>query len=225
MILSDRDIRRYLEEGKIKIEPAPNLERQLGPCSIDLRLGRTFRVFARTEFPFIDLRNPSTARRLTREVRVEPGHSFVIHPGDFVLASTMEWLEIPDDILARLEGRSSLGRLGIHVHSTASVFYPGWAGTATMELGNLGVMPVALYPGIRVCAFTFSKLSSPAEVPYGAKRHHKYHGQRGPEASRIWTEVEGELEELVASGSQLALFGAQEPTGQPQIAAKDEREE
>ena len=120
-----------------------------------------------------------------RKVVISEGEAFTIQPGDFVLAATVETLEISDDIMARLEGRSSLARIGIIVHSTAGLFDPGWVGTATLELGNLGRMPVMLYPGMRICAFTFSKLSSPSRVPYKQKPGNKYSGQIEPEASRF----------------------------------------
>lgn len=119
------------------------------------------------------------------DVLVPEGQSFILQPGDFVLATTMESFRLPNDLLARLEGRSSLGRLGIVVHSTASIFEPGWDGVIVMELGNLGRIPVALYPGMRVCALTFEELSTPADVPYSHKKSAKYFGQTKPEASRI----------------------------------------
>ncbi len=202
MILSDRDIRKYLEEGKIRIDPKPNLQRQLGSCSVDLRLGYRFRIFEHSKHPFIDLRDKQTTQKVTSEIVVKRGEPFIMHPGEFVLASTLERIELPDNILGRLEGRSSLGRLGIIVHSTASVFDPGWDGTATMELGNLGLLPVALYPGMRICAFTFQLLSSSVDVPYKMKKGNKYAGQLGPEESRISQEVEDDLRELER---QLAL--------------------
>ena len=122
------------------------------------------------------------------EVIVRDDESFILQPGDFVLATSIESLTLPNNLLARLEGRSSLGRLGIVVHSTASVFDPGWEGVVVMELGNLGRMPVALYPGMRVCALTFEELSSNAEVPYNKKKSAKYVGQKTPEASKIGEE-------------------------------------
>ncbi|MBI3976933.1 MAG: dCTP deaminase [Chloroflexi bacterium] len=185
MILSDRDIRLALAEGRIRIDPTPDLATQLGSCSIDLRLGNTFRVFEHSRFPYIDLRQPEAIAEFMRQIDVPAGDPFVMQPGGFALATTVEWLELADDLVARLEGRSSLGRLGIIVHGTASVFDPGWVGHPTIELGNFGVMPVALYPGMRICSFTFEQLSSPAEVPYWKKRGNKYAGQRGPEASKL----------------------------------------
>ena len=206
MILSDRDLRKVLKEGKIKVTPADGLEKRIGPDGIDLRLGNTFLVFERNKQPYIDLRRPETAKGTTRQIVVKTGEPFIIHPNELVLASTLERITISDDLLGRLEGRSSLGRLGIIVHSTASIFHPGWDGTATMELGNLGVMPVALYPRMRVCMFTFERMSSPVERPYGSGKT-KYQGQTGPLPSNVWDELEDELkEEELERGVQAGLF-------------------
>lgn len=185
MILSDKHIKEALQAGRIRITPEIDYQTQLGSCSIDLRLGRTFRIFEYSRFPYFDLGTNDALAEYTREVILDDGQPFVIQSGGFVLASTMEWVELADDLAARLEGRSSLGRLGIIVHSTAGLFDPGWAGQVVIELGNLGVMPVALYPGMRICALTFEQVSSPVEVPYRQKPGNKYAGQRGPTASRI----------------------------------------
>ena len=190
MVLSDVDIRRYISEEKIKITPKPDLGTQLGSCSIDFRLGNTFRVFEHSKYPFIDLKEKIDADDLMRKVDVSDGEAFTMQPGEFVLAATHEKLELADDVMARLEGRSSLGRLGIIVHSTAGLFDPGWVGNATLELGNLGRMPVKLYPGMRICAFTFEQLSSPSSMPYRIKPANKYAGQDGPETSRFAEDVE-----------------------------------
>lgn len=188
MILSDRDIKNALVNKRIIISPKPDLATQLGSCSIDLRLGRQFRIFDHSKFAFIDPKNPALASTMMKDVVVKADEAFMLQPCDFVLATTMESLTLPDDLLARLEGRSSLGRLGIVVHSTASVFDPGWRGMIVMELGNMGRMPVALYPGMRICALTFEELSSPADVPYYKKKSAKYIGQNKPEASKIGEE-------------------------------------
>ncbi|MBI3577068.1 dCTP deaminase [Candidatus Gottesmanbacteria bacterium] len=185
MILSDRDIKKAFSSGRIKISPKPNLKTQLGSCSVDLRLGDSFRVFNHSSFPYIDPNNPKPVKDMMKEVKVKKGESFVLQPGDFVLATTMESFKLPDNLLARLEGRSSLGRLGIVVHSTASIFEPGWNGVVVMELGNLGRMPVAVYPGMRVCALTFEELTSSVDVPYNKKKSAKYIGQQTPLPSRI----------------------------------------
>lgn len=190
MVLSNVDIKKYMREGKIKITPEPDLDTQLGSCSIDFRLSNTFRVFEHSKYPYIDLKKKVDVDDLMRRVDVPDGEGFTMQPGEFVLAATQEKLELADDVMARLEGRSSLGRLGIIVHSTAGLFDPGWVGKATLELGNLGRMPVILYPGWRICAFTFEQLSSPSSMPYRIKPANKYAGQDGPETSRFAEDVE-----------------------------------
>jgi len=185
MILSDRDIKKALESGKIKITPKINYKEQLGSCSIDLRLGSVFRVFNHSKLPYIDPRNKNLSENLTKKVIVKKGEPFVMQPDEFVLATTLEKIELSDDLLGRLEGRSSLGRLGITIHSTAAVFDPGWRGKVVMELGNFGKMAVALYPGMRICSLTFEKLTSPAEVPYYKKKGAKYVNQKEPSPSKI----------------------------------------
>ena len=194
MILSDGDILRAIEAGRIKIDPLPDFEKQLGSVSVDFRLGHTFMVFEHSRHSFIDPREPKSIGDAMRTIVVEEGDRFIMQPGDFALASTIESLELPDDLLGRLEGRSSIARLGITVHSTAAVFEPGWVGTATMELSNLGRMPVALYPGMRICAFSFETVSSPVRTPYRNKRNNKYAGQQTPRASQLSEEtgVEGQ---------------------------------
>ena len=191
MILSDRDIVTALEEGRIRIDPAPDLAAQLGSVSVDFRLGTTFMVFEHSKHSFIDPRQPHSIGEAMRTIEVAADEAFIMQPGDFALASTMESLELPDDLLGRLEGRSSIARLGITVHSTAAVFEPGWVGTATMELSNLGRMAVALYPGMRICAFSFETVSSPVMTPYRAKLNNKYAGQVTPRASLLAEENRG----------------------------------
>ena len=188
MILSDRDIKKKLEAGAIRINPPPDLSLQLGSCSIDLRLGKTFRIFEHSKHAFIDPFDPNRSSEVTKLISVLNKEPFILHPNDFVLATTIESFELADDLVGRLEGRSSLGRLGIVVHSTASIFEPGWKGKVVMELGNLGRMPVALYPGMRVCALTFEELSSPAETPYHQKKGAKYVNQKYPDASKIFSD-------------------------------------
>ena len=193
MILADREILQALREGRIKISPEPDIEQHLGSCSIDFRLGDTFMVFEHSRFSYIDPRQPQSIGEAMRTFVVPEGEAFIMQAGDFALASTMESLELPDDLLGRLEGRSSIARLGITVHSTAAVFEPGWTGTATMELSNSGRMAVALYPGMRICSFTFEQLTSPALVPYRKKQGNKYAGQIQPRASGLSEEM-GERE-------------------------------
>ncbi|MEA2531650.1 MAG: dCTP deaminase [Thermomicrobiales bacterium] len=185
MVLSDRDIRAAIESGRIKIEPLGDLDGQLGSVSVDFRLGRTFMVFEHSRHSFIDPRRPQSIGEAMRTIVVDEDEPFIMQPGDFALASTIESLELPDDLLGRLEGRSSIARLGITVHSTAAVFEPGWVGTATMELSNLGRMAVALYPGMRICAFSFETVSSPVTTPYRLKLNNKYAGQQTPRASLL----------------------------------------
>jgi dCTP deaminase len=185
MILSDVDIRKALESGRIKISPMPDLDTQLGSVSVDFRLGTTFMVFEHSRYSFIDPRSPQSIGDAMRTIEVKEEEPFIMQPGDFALASTIEALELPDDLLGRLEGRSSIARLGITVHSTAAVFEPGWIGTATMELSNLGRMAVALYPGMRICAFSFEEVSSAVSVPYRLKRNNKYAGQQTPRARQL----------------------------------------
>ncbi len=188
MILSDGDIKKLLASKRIVITPRPDLNIQLGSCSVDLRLGDTFRVFNHSKFPFIDPSKKDFSNEITKEVRVKKGENFIMQPGDFVLAVTLENVKIPADLMGRLEGRSSLGRLGLVVHSTASTFDAGWDGKPVLELGNLGRMAIALTPGMRVCAMTFEELSSPAETPYTSKKFAKYKFQQAPEESRIHQE-------------------------------------
>src|SRR5271154_4637660 len=184
MVLSDVDIRRYLELGKIRIAPDLPPE-QFGSCSVDFKLGNEFNVFEHSRHAFIDLRENKGIEGLMKSVIVPSGDSFILQPREFVLAITEESLELDDDVLGRLEGRSSLGRIGIIVHGTAGLFDPGWSGKATLELSNLSRMPVALYPGMRICSFTFEQLSSRVAVPYRKKVGNKYAGQDRPLASKL----------------------------------------
>lgn len=188
MILSDRDIKRYIEEGKIQINPKPNFDEQLGPCSLDLHLGNDFKIFKPSQYPYLDLKRNIHFEDLMEEIRIEDDAPFILQPKDFILATTKEEFILPDDIMARLDGRSSLGRVGVVVHSTAARFDPGWEGRAAMELGNLGIMPVVLYSGMRICALTFETLSGPCETIYLKKKGQKYGGQTSPRASKITEE-------------------------------------
>ena len=188
MVLSDIDIKRYIAEGKIKISPELPPE-QFGSCSVDFRLGSEFSVFEHSRHAYIDLREKTAIQDLMRTIEVPTGESFILQPGEFALAITEESLELADDILGRLEGRSSLGRIGIIVHGTAGLFDPGWRGKATLELSNLGRMPVALYPGMRICSFTFEQLTTPSSVPYHKKASNKYAGQTRPLASKLVSET------------------------------------
>lgn len=188
MVLSDVDIKRYLAEGKIRVSPELPPE-QFGSCSVDFRLGPEFSVFDHSRHAYIDLRSRTNIQELMSTVMVAPGEAFILQPREFVLAITEEHLELADDVLGRLEGRSSLGRIGIIVHGTAGLFDPGWRGKATLELSNLGRMPVALYPGMRICSMTFEQLSTPSSNPYHSKPSNKYAGQQSPVASRLSGEL------------------------------------
>lgn len=188
MILSDRDIKKAIVEGRIKIQPEPDFGRQLGSCSLDLHLGNVLKVFKTSPYPYLDLKRSLNFEELMDEIEVGAGEPFILQPRAFALAITKEEFSLADNLMARLDGRSSLGRLGIVVHSTAARFDPGWQGKAVMELGNLGPMPVILYEGMRICALTFEILSSSAESPYGQKKSDKYFSQSKPGASQINTE-------------------------------------
>ncbi|MDO8265277.1 MAG: dCTP deaminase [Candidatus Parcubacteria bacterium] len=183
MILSDKDIKKFITEGKIKVSPQPNYEDQLGSCTLDLHLGNVFKIFKPTQYPFLDLKRKLNFEEFMEEIVVEKGAPFIMQPKEFVLAVTEEEFTLPVDLMARLDGRSSLGRLGLVVHSTAARFDPGWDGKAVLELGNLGIMPIILYTGMRICTLSFETLSSPSENPYFKKG--KYTKQTGPGASKI----------------------------------------
>ena len=185
MVLSDGDIKKALKEKRIVITPKPDFNEQLGSCSMDLRLGNVFRIFDHSKHPYIDPSKKDYSNEITKEVTVKNGEKFIIQPGDFVLAVTSEKVKIAPDLMGRLEGRSSLGRLGLVVHSTASIFDPGWDGKPVLELGNLGRMAISLTPGMRICAMTFEELSSVAETPYVKKKEAKYVFQDSPIESRI----------------------------------------
>jgi dCTP deaminase len=181
VLLSDRDIRSELSSGRVGLDPL-----DLGmvqPSSVDVRLDRFFRLFDNHKYQHID---PSLDQPdLTRLVEVDATESFVLHPGEFVLGATYEVITLPDDIAARLEGKSSLGRLGLLTHSTAGFIDPGFSGHVTLELSNVATLPITLWPGMKIGQLCFFRLSSPAEHPYGSDKYgSRYQGQRGPTASR-----------------------------------------
>ena len=185
MILSDRTIREELAAGHIVIDPFDDACIQ--PSSIDLHVDREFRVFQNNRYPFIDVK--SEQPDLTELVEVKEGEPFILHPGEFVLGSTLERVALPDDLVARLEGKSSLGRLGLLIHSTAGYVDPGWDGYLTLELSNVANLPITIYPGMKIGQISFFRLTTPADVPYGSKStRSKYQGQRGPTASRFFEE-------------------------------------
>jgi dCTP deaminase len=183
MILSDRDIRVQVATKRVRLEPYDPAMVQ--PSSIDIRLDRSFLVFENHRHQCI---NPAADQSdLTRLVEVEDGEPFTLHPGEFVLASTYEQVTLPDDIAARLEGKSSLGRLGLMTHSTAGFIDPGFSGHVTLELSNMATLPILLWPGMKVGQLCLFRLTSPAEYPYGSESlGSRYQGQRGPTASRSW---------------------------------------
>jgi dCTP deaminase len=195
MILSDRDIKKALKEGSIVVKPKPNLADQLGSSSLDLRLGYHFRVFKHRRRPYIDPLDPATMEDMTEKIVISKKEPYVIQPGEFCLASILEWVELPDDIAARIDGRSSLGRVGLVIHSTAGHIDPGFRGAITMELSNIGKMPILLYPKMRVCQLVFEKLSSPAERPYHKKPGAKYAGKTTPAETMLGVEAGGRNKE------------------------------
>ena len=181
MLLSDRDIRAEINGGRVRLQP--NDESMVQPSSIDVRLDKFFLLFDNHKYPFIDPAEDQPD--LTRLIEVERDEPFILHPGEFVLGSSFEVVTLPDDLAARLEGKSSLGRLGLLTHSTAGFVDPGFSGHVTLELSNVATLPIKLWPGMKVGQLCFFRLSSPAENPYGsAKYGSRYQGQRGPTASR-----------------------------------------
>ncbi len=181
MVLSDRDIRAAIGERRIVIEPFE--AKYLQPASVDIHLDSQFRVFRSTRHAYIDLKKG--VEDITDLVTVQSGDRFILHPGEFALGSTLERLRLADDIVSRVEGKSSLGRLGLLIHSTAGFVDPGWDGHLTLELSNVNTIPITLYPGMRIGQLSFFQLSSPAERPYGsAELGSSYQGQSGPTPSR-----------------------------------------
>lgn len=190
-VLSDRTIKEELAAGRLAIDPLD--EDDIQPASVDLRLDRVFRIFRVTRRPYVDVRRPM--EDLTELVSIEDDEPFIIQPGAFVLGSTLETVTLPDDIVARVDGRSSLGRLGLLVHATAGYVDPGWMGKLTLELSNQSQMPIALYYGMKISQISFLRLSTPVERPYGSEGlASKYQGQTGPTPSRIFQDFREEGE-------------------------------
>lgn len=186
MILSDRDIRKALETGRVKIESLqPSLFTHIHASSMDLHLGNTFKLYEHSKFAVLDPKHAESFEGNMRTVVIGNGDPFIVQPGEFVLGVTQEKITVPDTLVVRVEGRSSLGRLGIIVHSTAGFVDPGFSGTLTLEISNLNRLPVALYPGMRICQIAFEELSSPAVTPYDQKPFSKYQGQLLPEGSKL----------------------------------------
>ena len=185
LVLSDRSIREALAAGRLEIEPLA--EDALQPASVDIRLDRQFRVFRNHRESYIDVREP--VGDLTEVEQVEDDEPFVLHPGEFVLGSTLERVRLGPDLVARVEGKSSLGRLGLLVHATAGYVDPGWDGHLTMELSNVANLPIRIYFGMKIGQLSFLELTTPAERPYGSPElRSKYQGQTGPTASRGYTD-------------------------------------
>jgi dCTP deaminase len=183
MILSDHTIREELEAGRVVIDPLD--ESSIQPSSVDLRLDRLFRVFLNHTMPVIDVKED--LEDLTRLVKIDEGEAFILHPGEFVLGSTFERVSLPNDLVGRIEGKSSLGRLGLLIHSTAGFIDAGFSGHITLELSNVANLPITLYPGMKIGQVSFLRMTTPADVPYGSARvGSKYQGQRGPTPSRYW---------------------------------------
>jgi dCTP deaminase len=179
-VLSDRDIRASIEAGQVVIRPYDPADLQ--PSSVDLHLDHSFRVFRNNRYPFIDVRKPQPD--LTELVTIGDDEPFILHPGEFVLGQTLEWVELPNDLVSRLEGKSSLGRLGLLIHSTAGYVDPGWKGNLTLELSNVANLPIALYFGMKIGQISFFRMSSPVDRPYGSPSlGSKYQGQSEPTAS------------------------------------------
>lgn len=186
MILSDKDIKNYIESGKIFINPKIKDE-QLQSAWIDLTLGKEFRTFKSIRSALVDPKNPE---EITEVITVEEDKPFIIHPGEFILGTVNEYVKFPNDLAGAVDGRSSLGRLGVVVHITSTFVDPGWEGKLVLEITNVGKMPVALYPGMRICKLVFMKLSSPSERPYNVKKDAKYFKQNKVDQSKISQEFE-----------------------------------
>lgn len=187
MILSDRDIRAKIASGDIVIRNADNspYEPYIGPSSLDIRLGKFFKFYKHANTAVLDPMKMESFKDITEIMEIEDGSPIIIQPNEFVLGVTQESIKLPDNLVARCEGRSSLGRIGLIIHSTAGFIDPGFEGTVTLEITNINRMPLALYPGMRIGQLAFESMTSSAEVPYNKKTCSKYHGQSLPEESRI----------------------------------------
>src|SRR5918997_1838744 len=186
-VLSDRDIRAAMQAGRVRIDPYDAT--CLQPSSVDLHLDADFRVFRNNRYPFIDVRAPQPD--LTEPVTIGDDEPFILHPNEFVLGQTLEWVELPDDLVARLEGKSSLGRLGLLIHSTAGYVDPGWRGNLTLELSDVANLPIALYYGMKIGQISFFRMSSVVERPYGSRElGSKYQGQSTPTASAFYRDFD-----------------------------------
>jgi dCTP deaminase len=188
MILPDHEIRKMLEEGKLVIEPLENTDLQIQPAGVDLRLGNEFRIFKVGSTPYIDTRQKNTD--YTESVVLEDDRPFIIHPGEFVLASIKEYIKMPCNLMGSVDGKSSLGRLGIAIHTTSASINPGWEGRFVLEITNMGRMSVALYPNMRIAKLVIHKLSSDCQRPYNTRDECKYNKQDRVLESQIHKETE-----------------------------------
>ncbi len=199
MVLSDRTIRRLLDEGRIGIDPYD--DDLIQPSSLDVRVDRYFRVFRNSRYPFIDVKEPMEDLTELLEISDED-QPFILHPGEFVLGSTLERITLPDDLVARLEGKSSLGRLGLLIHSTAGFIDPGWDGHVTLELSNVANLPITIYTGMKIGQLSFVQMTEAAQSPYGSSvLGSKYQGQTGPTPSRYWQNFAREARSSTGSPS------------------------
>jgi dCTP deaminase len=188
-VLSDRDIRAAMQAGRVRIDPYDSS--CLQPSSVDLHLDADFRVFRNNRYPYIDVR--ASQPDLTEPVTIAEDEPFILHPNEFVLGQTLEWVELPDDLVARIEGKSSLGRLGLLIHSTAGYVDPGWKGNLTLELSNVANLPIALYRGMKIGQISFFMMSSAVERPYGSRElGSKYQGQSSPTESQFYRDFEAQ---------------------------------
>ena len=189
MVLSDRTIRAEIDAGRIEIDPFEPAMVQ--PSSVDVRVDSSFRVFHNNRYPFIDVRQPM--EDLTELVVARDGRPFILHPGEFVLGQTLERVTLPDDLVARLEGKSSLGRLGLLIHSTAGFVDSGFSGNLTLELSNVANLPITIYEGMPIGQLSFMRMDGPVERPYGSREtQNKYQGQTEPTPSRFYLNFEGD---------------------------------
>jgi len=196
-VLSDRDIRAAMQAGRVRIDPYD--ASCLQPSSVDLHLDADFRVFRNNRYAYIDVRAPQPD--LTELVSIGEDEPFILHPSEFVLGQTLEWVELPDDLVARLEGRSSLGRLGLLIHSTAGYVDPGWKGNLTLELSNVANLPIALYRGMSIGQISFFKMTSAVERPYGSRElGSKYQGQSSPTASQFHRDFDAQRRQVTKGG-------------------------
>ena len=189
MILPDHEIKKWIKNGKIVIEPLDDPELQIQPAGVDLRLDNEFRIFKLNSTPYIDTKKPTD--NYTEKVILRDDQPFIVHPGEFILGKIKEYVKMPADLVGSVDGKSSLGRLGIVIHTTSSSVNPGWEGHLVLEITNLSRMPVAIYPGMRIAKLTFHQLSSPSEKTYGERKDTKYNKQESVDETKVYKEFSG----------------------------------